>query len=492
MWDELENSLAWFSAAPARWVNSAKQDLSAAAQWIWEVIQGDFNEEQTTAQAVTGTVISMIPFVDQVCDVRDIVANCRKINEDSSNKWAWIALLLTLIGLFPTLGSLVKGCFKILFAYGRKAMFRAGGNALQSGMWQATKPWVEAGITKLNQFMLRPEARRAMAALKWDNPYKELARLLRKLIGEINVSSLMKVFDEAYGVLKSLIELVQKWGSKAMATQAGDLLRMVKRVRDQANAKLGEVLAPAQDWLNRLARRLEIEADMNYRAYTDLHTPHAFKKPNLDAEIAKIKADRPNWVDELVKPKYPARRGAPPIPAGWPDVTDTGPKVTRKKYDTFHGDMNAIEIAPGTTIYRVLDPTSSDNSICWMTKAEFDKLKSKDDWRRRFAVWANWNSNGEFVTYTVPAGKPLKVWEGITGSQVLKDSYAGGAKAVDAGGGKKFILEGGARQLVLNPADLEKVHLGKRQATGWGYNAFDESVSLIGVPVLKNSWYEPK
>lgn len=40
-----------------------------------------------------------------------------------------------------------------------------------------------------------------------------------------------------------------------------------------------------------------------------------------------------------------------------------------------------------------------------MTKAEFDKLKSKDDWRRRFAVWANWNSNGEFVTYTVPKGK---------------------------------------------------------------------------------------
>ena len=87
-----------------------------------EFLQGDFNDDQTTAQMVTGTVISMIPFVDQICDVRDVVANCKKINQDSANKWHWVALALTLIGLFPTLGSLVKGCFKVLFAYGRKGV----------------------------------------------------------------------------------------------------------------------------------------------------------------------------------------------------------------------------------------------------------------------------------------------------------------------------------------------------------------------------------
>ena len=116
MWDELENALAWYAAAPSRWIQSAKQDLSAAAEWIWVVLQGDFAEEQTVVQTVAGTIISMIPLVDQICDVRDVVANCRKINEDTSNKWAWFALVLTLIGLFPTLGSLVKGCFKVVFA----------------------------------------------------------------------------------------------------------------------------------------------------------------------------------------------------------------------------------------------------------------------------------------------------------------------------------------------------------------------------------------
>ena len=142
MWEELENALAWYAAAPQRWVQSAGQDLSAAAEWLWVVLQGDFAEEQSTAQVVTGTVISMIPLVDQLCDMRDVVANCRKIDQDSSDKWAWLALALTLIGLFPTLGSLVKGCLKLLFAYGRKAVLGAGKQALDAGMWAASQPWV--------------------------------------------------------------------------------------------------------------------------------------------------------------------------------------------------------------------------------------------------------------------------------------------------------------------------------------------------------------
>lgn len=416
MWDELENSLAWFKAAPARWAESAKQDLSAAAEWILTVLQGDFAEEQSTAQAITGTVISMIPFVDQLCDIRDVVANSKKIHEDSDNKAHWLALALTLLGLFPVLGPLAKGCFKILFAYGRKGVFKVGVKGLESGLWQATKPWVEAGIGKLNQFLARPEVARALKALHWDNVYKELAKLARELAAKVNTGALTKVFDTVIKALTDLIGMVQKWGTTAMQTKAGEMLKMVKGVRDQANKKLGEVLKPLQDWLNQLARRLEIESDMNYRAYTNAVNPHKFQKPTLDAEIAAFKTDKPAWVDVRNEAKYPEMKLAPTIPPGYPNVTSTGPRPLQNKFNTFH-DMAPMEIPPGTTLYRVLDPGSSDNSICWMTKAEFDKLKNKDDWRRRFAVWANWNSNGEFVTYVVPPGKPLKVWEGVTGSQ---------------------------------------------------------------------------
>ena len=50
-----------------------------------KVIQGDFNQDQNAAQVVTGTIVSMIPIVDQICLVRDVVANCKKIDEDSDN-----------------------------------------------------------------------------------------------------------------------------------------------------------------------------------------------------------------------------------------------------------------------------------------------------------------------------------------------------------------------------------------------------------------------
>jgi hypothetical protein len=491
MWEELENGLAWFKAAPGRWVTSAKKDLTAAAEWIWEVLQGDFAEEQTTAQVITGTVVSMIPFVDQICDVRDVVANSKKINADTSNKMAWVALALTLLGLFPTLGSLGKGCFKILFAYGRKYTLRAGKHAFDTDLWMATKPFIETGIRKLNEFLARPEVRKAIAALKWDNVYMELAKLARKVAGEINVSSLMKAMDSCIDTLKQLIDLVQKFGTAAMGTKAGELLKSVMHVRNAANAKLAEILKPVQDWMNKLARRLEVEADMNYRAYTNVRNPHAFKKPSLDEEIAALKKDQPPWVDVRAVPQNPALKRSPTIPADYPDISASGKPPLTGKFDTFH-TIDPLELPAGTKIYRVIDPASSDNSICWMSEAEFRKLKSKDDWRRRFAVWASWNSNGEVVTYIVPPNSTLKVWEGVVGSQILSDS---GQRVVAAGaGGKKFVLEGGARQIVLDPTDLDKAHLGKRGSTGWpgGYSNFGEKLSMVGVPTLKNNWYEKK
>jgi hypothetical protein len=106
--DEFQNALAWFRSAPTEWIESGRKSLAAGAEWIWEVLQGDFNDDASTTQIAVGTVISMIPLVDQICDVRDVVANCKKIDQEPSNNWHWMSLVLTLIGLFPGLGSLFK------------------------------------------------------------------------------------------------------------------------------------------------------------------------------------------------------------------------------------------------------------------------------------------------------------------------------------------------------------------------------------------------
>ena len=475
MWDELENALAWYSAAPTRWMQSAKKDLSAAAEWLWVVLQGDFADEQTTAQTVTGTVVSMIPFVDQICDVRDIVANCKKINADTSNKWAWVALVLTLIGLFPTLGSLAKGGFKVLFAYGRKAMRGAAKEALDASMWTASKPWVEKGVQKFNDFLARPEVRKTLAALKIDNPYKYFAKELRTWAGKLNVGLLTAAMDTGIAKLRKFTDLIDKWGSAAMKTQTGQLLGMVKRVRDQANTRLAEALKPAQDWLNKLAQRLEVEDRLAYRTSTNVVNPHNFVRPSNEEELAAFAKKKPKWVDETEVIKHPAETRAP-SKSGWFDIGKSARKPLNEAYKTFEeGAIQAVTHPPGTVLYRVIDPGSYDNSICWMSKAEFDKLLSKDDWRRRFAVWSSWNGDGEFVTYTVPPGKGLNVWEGATASQKIE--------------GTAYVLEGGARQIVLNPADLDPKYLSKREFTGWGYDDLGRKVDLVGVPILQTNWF---
>ncbi len=90
------------------------QELKEAAEWTWGMLQGDFKEDQSIAQIITNAVITMIPVVDQIGDVRDIIANLKLLIWDKRyNEFApWLALFFTLIGLIPTLGSALKAILK--------------------------------------------------------------------------------------------------------------------------------------------------------------------------------------------------------------------------------------------------------------------------------------------------------------------------------------------------------------------------------------------
>ena len=94
--------------------------MSEALDWFWGVLQGDFNEDPTLSQTVVGSIITAIPLVDQVADIRDVIANMHHLSKDSTDKWKWVALAITLIGLIPIFGSLLKGVFKTLVATIRK------------------------------------------------------------------------------------------------------------------------------------------------------------------------------------------------------------------------------------------------------------------------------------------------------------------------------------------------------------------------------------
>ncbi len=94
----------------AGWFDRLADGIADRGSWVWGAIQGDFNEDQTVGQVATNAVITMIPVVDQVGDVRDIVANLKFLIWDKryNDKWVWIALVLTLAFMFLEYKSIQK------------------------------------------------------------------------------------------------------------------------------------------------------------------------------------------------------------------------------------------------------------------------------------------------------------------------------------------------------------------------------------------------
>lgn len=88
--------------------------MKDALDWFWGVLLGDFNEDPSMSQTIVSSIITAIPIIDQIADVRDVIANLYMLTEDPEDTWKWVALCITLIGLIPVLGSLLKGVFKIL------------------------------------------------------------------------------------------------------------------------------------------------------------------------------------------------------------------------------------------------------------------------------------------------------------------------------------------------------------------------------------------
>lgn len=478
---EFQNALAFYQAPPDNWYDEMADKMQAAGEWLWGTLQGDFNEEQSAGQIVTGTVISMIPLVDQLCDVRDLIANCKKIQSDDSNTWSWVCLGLTLVGCFPELGSLVKGSAKVAFLSMRKAHFEA---LQKAGGYSKL---LDKSVTQLNRYLDTPAAKAFMRLNRIYNPYHYLEGKIRDLMSTLSPAWLLRIMDELMKVTRSLFDTVTDWGPASLKRPVAEMWDTLMAVRNKANRMLAKALQPLTDLLDRLANRLRVEGDNAFRAHVGENT-HLYGGARADKEITLFESEKPDWVDVGKKEKkYRALEEfeyQSEVSEGWPDISPKSKnKALRGKFDTFDNSMAAVEIPPGTVLYRVVDPASRDNSICWMRKEEFDLLKSKSEWRRRFAVWKSWNENGEFLTYTVPPGQPLKVWEGRAATQINETAT-------------EYSLEGGAVQIVLDPSHLKKEYTGPRQKTGWGYGDIDSDPAYPyqGLPKLEttHSWYVPE
>ena len=398
--------------------------------WLWETIQGDFNQDRSAGQIALDTAISMIPGVDQVCDVRDIVANCRQINEDKTNTWAWVALGLTLIGLFPTLGSLLKGVFKIFFLFVR----RAGGNHVIKA--------VDDAMTWVITLLRKRQVQKYWKGLKWDWVFHELAKQARIIRRQLNVGQLLKAFDRGITLMNSLLGKVTKF--PLVGRSARDTIVMVNSIRKMANEYLAKALKPIEDVMDQVIRRLEIEDLVQRRGVVNVGNIH-FRGNLPEARAVTLMRNTyppPKWLSQgsptrnlpLTAKKERAIIDRK-VKQGYPPLTD-------KNIESFSKGLISAEIRGPARLYRVVSPSNGAMGDCWISESVWKKIMASPDpkavWRKHLAVWPDWNGNGQFVVKDIPAGETIKVWRGPTSAQMksgLPDRY----------------LEGGWEQIILSP-----------------------------------------
>jgi hypothetical protein len=81
-----------------------------AGEWVLGAIGGEFIDEPTFGQIGADFVLSVIPVVDQVADARDLAAHVYRLGiRGEHTRWdRWVALVFSLIGLVPEVGSVIK------------------------------------------------------------------------------------------------------------------------------------------------------------------------------------------------------------------------------------------------------------------------------------------------------------------------------------------------------------------------------------------------
>lgn len=84
--------------------------------WMAGALAGEFNEDRTAWQIFFDAGLAMVPVLDQVLDLRDVIAISIRLTDPEGVREIlnWVALVISLIGLLPAIGSALAGAARIL------------------------------------------------------------------------------------------------------------------------------------------------------------------------------------------------------------------------------------------------------------------------------------------------------------------------------------------------------------------------------------------
>ncbi len=428
-------------------VNGAEQaEDEGIGGWIWGALQGDFNAERTAGQIGFDMVVSLIPVVDTICDIRDLCANVKEYRKDPENKFTLFLIGLTVIGFFPEIGSIVKGVIKIIFVYIRKYLKNLADIADNAKLVKATSKAVDAALPKIVDFLQNNEVIKWATKEKVPNIFSFVAKELREIADKVNPAKLKATFYEAASAIEKLLGRIHSIVPAKSAGQIEEVLDTLKKYKHKIASGIGQYTQPIRTILNTTAKKLDDHALV---AHSRVVNRGWISPMSIDGTAAAVNKKPPKWAKTGTRPNRPfsddaARDKAAEIAKEAKDHQ----RKTGQKYSypvlawdvikTFKkGAMRKNSIVGPAKLYRVVDPTGQGGGQYWMDEKSFKALKSRADWREKFAVSPSFNQNGQYVVYEIPAGATLHVWRGTTGSQEIKHT--------------SYHLNGGGEQIVFSP-----------------------------------------
>lgn len=421
--------------------------VTDAGDWIWGLVQGGFNEQQTVSQIIVDAIIGMIPVVGDVTAVRDLLAVIIRLADNPAKRqeaMQWVELVIGLLALIPVAGGAVKGVGKLLMRVGRDA---------------AEHPRILREAVELLNRLGNGNAVRFVRELDLTRYTAELQRHFKDLLQRIN-TTIDAVLRRTRWVLPD-----------AMKTR----LQQLKAAMQQLVA-LGDRMIP--DAVKDLNERLKLIQRHLYSG--DYHEiPSSLRAQSREFERGLVRNRRLPHNAELPFP--PATIADFPHNPHWPDISKGyHGSDNYKTIRSFSGPIEAVTIKPGDTIYRVIEKVGDREGGFWTLV----KPPNGRAWRDDYAVLESWNKDGLYVEFKVPTPPPgvdgLKAWKGKVASQVERDA------AKDTYG---QVLKGGATQHVIDFYDdinkwawdaLTNTH---PKSTGWsdhlGVNVPSEDTRAI-------------
>ncbi|OCX61459.1 hypothetical protein BFP70_15410 [Thioclava sp. SK-1] len=387
----VKDERAWYQKA----ADATVEAISDAASWTGGTLAGDFNEDMTSSQIIANTVITMIPGVDQIGDVRDLAAHAKMLiwDERWNDRWVWVGVVTCLIGLVPTLGSLAKGIIRLAF----RNLGNIGDILVLINRCADKLGFRINGVSKIHEVAQALVSRSGDLVAKFNEYMDLVAEGVRKSVGLLNRGVTERVVGK--------IEFVKSLAAQKIPESA----KYVAKLLTDGLARAASTVVRGRNRMAIRVRRVTstVIKSRRYESWDEIAEDAARRArgeydPDIDdlgavpvERIRDIEADAlARRMDNLAAIK----RQIAEIPdSPWKNYSD---KDLLEQIEKFNGTprIRDFETEP-QTLYRVVQSKYSSGGDYWSPSAPPD---TEAAWRSRDAVLQNWNEAGAYVVIQTP------------------------------------------------------------------------------------------